>query len=151
MGLLHVSVLHSASQSHVHVQFALRCRPRFADACSNMAAVYAQLGDVPKAIEYFSAALRMDPSLVDALQHLGDLLLSQGAASVAQAKQCFEAALQQNVGAARAWRGLGDALRESGDHAGAITFYAQVRWQCLCVPFTWQANGDMCVCHRVHC
>jgi tetratricopeptide (TPR) repeat protein len=91
------------------------------------------MGDVPRAIEYYTAALRIDPQLVDVLQNLGDLLLTQGAVGLLQAQTYFYEALRINPQYARAWRGLGDVMRESAEHAKAVTFYSQVPfWACTC-------------------
>ena len=59
------------------VQTALRLHPQFADACNNLASVHVQLGDVHKAVGYYTAALKIDPTMTDVLQNLGDLLLAQ--------------------------------------------------------------------------
>ena len=106
---------------------ALRLQPNFPDACNNLASIYAQLGDVVRAVEFYSAALRINPGLADVHQNLGDLLLAQGGAAVAQAQQHFQAALKTDPTYARAWRGLGDAMRESRLHDKAVPFYLEVR------------------------
>lgn len=59
------------------VQTALKLQPNFADACNNLASIFSQLGDVPRAVEYYNAALRINPRIVDVHQNLGDLWLSQ--------------------------------------------------------------------------
>ena len=108
------------------MQTALRYHPNFADACNNLASVHAQMGDVQQAVEYYNQALRIDPTLVDVLQNLGDLLLLQGAEGQAQAQEYFQRALRLAPDCARAWRGLGDAMRETGQHSKAVAFYTQV-------------------------
>lgn len=108
-------------------QTALRFQPNFPDACNNLASIYAQLGDVFRAVEFYSAALRINPGLADVHQNLGDLLLSQGGAAAAQAQQHFQAALKTDPTYARAWRGLGDCMREARLHDKAVPFYLEVR------------------------
>lgn len=59
------------------LQTALKLQPNFADACNNLASIFSQMGDVPRAVEYYTAALRINPRIVDVHQNLGDLWLSQ--------------------------------------------------------------------------
>lgn len=60
-------------------------------------------------------ALRVDPSLVDVHNNLGDLWRAQGALGRGPAQQCYLEALRLEAGYAPAWRGLGDLLREGGE------------------------------------
>lgn len=99
------------------MQSAIRLQPSFSEACNNLASVYAQLGMVPQAIEYYMAALRINPRVLDVHQNLGDLWLSQGTGGHDAAHKCYGDALALNSQYAPAWRGLGDLLRDSGDHA----------------------------------
>jgi protein O-GlcNAc transferase len=108
-------------------QTALKLQPNFADACNNLASIFSQMGDVKGAVEYYSAALRINPHLVDVHQNLGDLWLSQGAAALPAAQRCFQEALLLRPKSARAWRGLGDASREVGEHSKAVELYKEVR------------------------
>ena len=54
---------------------------------------------------------------------MGDLWRAQGAAGRAQAQRCYATALRLDQSYAPAWRGLGDLLREEGDHAQAVACY----------------------------
>jgi tetratricopeptide (TPR) repeat protein len=121
------TLLRRSRPARVPLQAALRFHPNFSDACNNLASVHAQMGDVPRAIEYYTAALRIDPSLVNVLQNLGDLLLLQGPLGLVQSQKYFREALRLKPNHARAWRGLGDGARESGEFTQAIAFYSQVR------------------------
>lgn len=67
----------ACSRTSCAVQTALKLQPNFADACNNLASIFSQLGDVPRAVEYYHAALRINPRIVDVHQNLGDLWLSQ--------------------------------------------------------------------------
>ena len=58
--------------------------------------------------------------------NMGDLWRAQGAAGRHQAQRCYATALRLDQLYAPAWRGLGDLLREEGDHAQAVSCY-QVR------------------------
>lgn len=51
----------------------------------------------------------------------------QGAAGIPQAERCFQEALMLQPQSARAWRGLGDAARESGAHQKAVDLYTEAR------------------------
>ena len=57
---------------------------------------------------------------------MGDLWRAQGAAGRHQAQRCYATALRLDQSYSPAWRGLGDLLREEGDHAQAVACY-QVR------------------------
>lgn len=119
------------------MQTALKLQPNFADACNNLASIFSQMGDVQRAVDYYTAALRINPQLADVHQNLGDLWLSQGGGMLASAQQCFREALLLAPKSARAWRGLGDASREVGEHSDAVELYREVRvfifMACFCV------------------
>jgi Tfp pilus assembly protein PilF len=108
------------------LQTALCFQPNFADVCNNLASIYAQLGDVYRAIEWYTAALQINPNLADVHQNLGDLLLSQGPTGATRAQEHFQKVLKADPKYSRAWRGLGDAMRELGEHEKAIPFYLEV-------------------------
>ena len=59
---------------------------------------------------------------------MGDLWRAQGAAGRHQAQRCYATALRLDQTYAPAWRGLGDLLREEGNHGEAVSCY-QVRVQ----------------------
>ncbi len=60
---------------------------------------------------------------VDVHNNMGDLWRAQGAAGRHQAQRCYTTALRLDQSYAPAWRGLGDLLREEGDHAQAVACY----------------------------
>lgn len=120
-------MLLSKSTERPCVQTALKLQPNFADACNNLASIFSRMGDVQRAVEYYTAALRINPRLADVHQNLGDLWLSQGGATFQSAQQCFREVLLLSPKSARAWRGLGDASREVGEHSKAVELYSEVR------------------------
>ena len=58
--------------------------------------------------------------------NLGDLWRAQGPTGQAEAQRCYAEALRVDVRHAPAWRGLGDLMRERGEHTSAVACY-QVR------------------------
>ena len=54
---------------------------------------------------------------------MGDLWRAQGAAGRHQAQRCYATALRLDQTYAPAWRGLGDLLREDGNHGEAVSCY----------------------------
>jgi tetratricopeptide (TPR) repeat protein len=70
-------------------------------------------------------ALRVNPTLVDVHNNLGDLWRAQGAVGRNAAQQCYLEALRQDVLYAPAWRGLGDLLREGGEMVQSLSCYQE--------------------------
>jgi hypothetical protein len=60
---------------------------------------------------------------VDVHTNLGDLWRAQGPSGQAEAQRCYAEALRVDVRHAPAWRGLGDLMRERGQHASAVACY----------------------------
>ena len=60
---------------------------------------------------------------MDVHNNMGDLWRAQGAAGRHQAQRCYATALRLDQTYAPAWRGLGDLLREEGDHSQAVSCY----------------------------
>lgn len=60
---------------------------------------------------------------VDVHTNLGDLWRAQGASGQAEAQRCYAEALRVDVRHAPAWRGLGDLMRERGEHTPAVACY----------------------------
>lgn len=54
---------------------------------------------------------------------MGDLWRAQGAMGHPQAQRCYSTALRLDQGYAPGWRGMGDLLREAGDHTQAVACY----------------------------
>ena len=55
--------------------------------------------------------------------NLGDLWRAQGPSGQAEAQRCYAEALRVDVRHAPAWRGLGDLMRERGEHTPAVACY----------------------------
>ena len=60
---------------------------------------------------------------VDVHTNLGDLWRAQGPSGQAEAQRCYAEALRVDVRHAPAWRGLGDLMRERGEHTPAVACY----------------------------
>ncbi|KAI7842191.1 hypothetical protein COHA_004104 [Chlorella ohadii] len=109
----------------LYYQSALRLRPAFTDALNNMATAYLQKGLVLQAMEAYNAALAIVPTLSDVRTNLGDLWRAQGESGRAAALTCYAEVLRRDARHAPAWRGLGDARREAGEHAEAVACYQE--------------------------
>ena len=77
---------------------------------------------------------------VDVHTNLGDLWRAQGPSGQAEAQRCYAEALRVDVRHAPAWRGLGDLMRERGEHTPAVACYQAGSWadSSVCVEM-WQA------------
>lgn len=60
---------------------------------------------------------------MDVHNNMGDLWRAQGALGRPQAQRCYSTALRLDQGYAPGWRGMGDLLREAGDHTQAVACY----------------------------
>ena len=92
---------------------------------------------------------------MDVHTNLGDLWRAQGPSGQAEAQRCYAEALRVDVRHAPAWRGLGDLMRERGEHTPAVACYqagsraigsacAEMR-QAACVPpaLLWSMLASM--------
>jgi tetratricopeptide (TPR) repeat protein len=97
---------------------ALRIRPSYAQAYSNLGMVLEFSGRPSDAIAQYRTALRWDPGLAEAHHNLGRLLATQGetAAGIAE----LEAALRSNPDLVEAHLNLGVVLLGAGRRAEAI-------------------------------
>ena len=77
---------------------------------------------------------------VDVHTNLGDLWRAQGPSGQAEAQRCYAEALRVDVRHAPAWRGLGDLMRERGEHTPAVACYqAGSQADCSVYAHIWQA------------
>ena len=77
---------------------------------------------------------------VDVHTNLGDLWRAQGPSGQAEAQRCYAEALRVDVRHAPAWRGLGDLMRERGEHTPAVACYqAGSKTECSVYAQTRQA------------
>ena len=92
---------------------------------------------------------------VDVHTNLGDLWRAQGPSGQAEAQRCYAEALRVDVCHAPAWRGLGDLMRERGEHTPAVACYqarhpptlcmfAAHHW--MCRPLQAGAPLHQCIC-----
>ncbi len=70
------------------------------------------------AVQYFSKAVTLDPSFIDAWLSMGELLLENG--KVSGADESFSRVLQMNGNSARAWLGKAKAMHKLGRWGAAI-------------------------------
>ena len=70
----------------------------------------------------------MSTAQVDVHTNLGDLWRAQGPSGQAEAQRCYAEALRVDVRHAPAWRGLGDLMRERGEHTPAVACYQASSW-----------------------
>ena len=70
----------------------------------------------------------MSAAQVDVHTNLGDLWRAQGPSGQAEAQRCYAEALRVDVRHAPAWRGLGDLMRERGEHTPAVACYQAGAW-----------------------
>ncbi len=103
---------HRLDEAMVEFKEALRLRPSYAEAHSNMGMALELSGHAAEAIESYEAALRWSPDLPEAHFNLGRLLAVQGHLDTAIAH--FEAALRSNPDLVEAHGNLGSALMVSG-------------------------------------
>ena len=77
---------------------------------------------------------------LDVHTNLGDLWRAQGPSGQAEAQRCYAEALRVDVRHAPAWRGLGDLMRERGEHTPAVACYqAGSQADCSVYAHIWQA------------
>ena len=85
--------------------------------------------------------------------NLGDLWRAQGASGQAEAQRCYAEALRVDVRHAPAWRGLGDLMRERGEHTPAVACYqvplqpCSVRSACLSSSITLACVANVWICY----
>jgi predicted negative regulator of RcsB-dependent stress response len=103
---------HRFDEAMAEYRTALRLRPSYAQAYSNMGMVLELSGQSAEAIERYETALRWSPDLAEAHQNLGSLLASQGRLGPAIAH--LEAAVKSNPDLVEAHMNLGSALALSG-------------------------------------
>ena len=80
--------------------------------------------------------------------NLGDLWRAQGPSGQSEAQRCYAEALRVDVRHAPAWRGLGDLMRERGEHQSAVACYQAcsshtLLQQVLVEVDAWRADDDI--------
>ncbi len=104
-----------------HLDEAVRVRPDFALALSDLGRLHFLNGDVDRAVALFSRAITASPELPQAHHNLGTVRLAQRNAEEAEAH--FRRALEDWPEFAEAHYGLGEALEARGEPAEALDHY----------------------------
>ncbi|HUL53415.1 MAG TPA: tetratricopeptide repeat protein, partial [Opitutaceae bacterium] len=112
---------HRFAEAAVRYQTALRLKPGYVEAHSNLGNAWRQLGRLPEAIAECRAALRLDPTYVKAHNNLGNALLDEGRTPEAIAE--YEEALRLSPEDAGAHYNYGVALFRAGRIPEAIAHY----------------------------
>jgi len=73
-------------EAHRHLTAALRYRPDYASAVTNLGVIAGKVGNTPQAIAYYRQAIEMNPQEVDAHFNLGLSYLGSGAHDLAMAE-----------------------------------------------------------------
>ena len=100
---------------------AVRIRPHFALALSDLGRLHLLKGEAERAVALFDQAIAASPELPEAHHNLGTFRLAQGRAGEAEAH--FRRALAEWPEFAEAHYGLGEALEARGDSGAAREHY----------------------------
>lgn len=84
----------------------------------NIAQVYGAIGSIEKAIEYYSAALEMDPAYSEYYNDRGSLYLRLG--KLEEAKADYRRAIELSPPYHEVWTNLGQCHRQSGEWLDAV-------------------------------
>ena len=104
-----------------HLEKAVRIRPAFALALSDLGRLHLLNGDVEQATGFFGEAIEASPELPQAHHNLGTVLLAQR--NPDEAETHFRRALEEWPGFAEAHYGLGEALEARGRPDNALEHY----------------------------
>ncbi|MFH1782911.1 MAG: fused MFS/spermidine synthase [Candidatus Omnitrophota bacterium] len=102
---------------------AVRINPEYPEGYSNIASVYARLGDMKDAEVEYKNALNINPDLPEANYGLGNIMLLKS--QVEKAKIYFTKALEGDPEYAEAYFGLANIYKEDGLFEKAIDYYAK--------------------------
>ena len=125
---------------------AISIKPDYAEGHYNLGVALAEQRKVDEAIECFRAALKLQPSFVEALNNLAaQCLLRPGEKEVNEAIECFEKSLSVRPNQMDAYIGLGAALmRKRALGAAQKTFNAAIKIN----PQYAKAHFGLAVAHR---
>ncbi|MXX86913.1 MAG: tetratricopeptide repeat protein [Acidobacteria bacterium] len=104
-----------------HLEDAVRVRPDFALALSDLGRLHFLNGDVERAVGFFNRAIAARPELPQAHHNLGTVRLAQRNRERAEAH--FRRALEEWPDFAEAHYGLGEALEARGESEDALRHY----------------------------
>jgi predicted TPR repeat methyltransferase len=102
-------------------QQALKIKPDYADAYSNMGNALKEKGDLDAAIDSYKKALKINPNYADAFNNMGVALVAMG--DLDAAVKSYQQALKIKPDLAEAYFGMGSALQKQGDLDAAIDSY----------------------------
>ncbi|MCX6623592.1 MAG: tetratricopeptide repeat protein, partial [Acidobacteria bacterium] len=102
-----------------HLETAVRLKPEFLPARSNLGSALARIGRSAEAVTQYEAVLRMEPDSVTAHNNLGNALA--GAGRFEEAVRQFQVALRIDPEAAKVHNNLGSALSNLGRLPEAIS------------------------------
>jgi tetratricopeptide (TPR) repeat protein len=102
---------------------AIKIKPDYADAYSNMGVILKNKGDLDAAIENYKQAIKIKPDFAEAYNNMGIALKNKGDldAAIENCKQ----AIKINPDYADAYYNMGKALEDKGELDGAIDSYKQ--------------------------
>jgi tetratricopeptide (TPR) repeat protein len=125
-------------EAHAHLETAVRLKPDYSPARSNLGNALARMGRWPEAIAEYQAALRIKPDSAQAHNNLGNALLNVGRFEEALTE--LQIALGADPDSPRIRNNLGSALSNLGRFNEAITqFEAAVRLD----PGYAEAQGNL--------
>jgi len=122
-----------------HYEEALRLRPDYAEAHSNLGMALASIGRTQEAIAHYKEALRLKPGFAEAHNNLGNALNSLGLRQEAIGE--FEGALRLRPDYVEAHNNLGCALAQAP--GGLNDAVAQFKEALRLEPAFYQANYNM--------
>ncbi|MBN1346581.1 MAG: tetratricopeptide repeat protein [Phycisphaerae bacterium] len=119
---------HKTDEALIHYLKALEINPGYANAHHNVAAIFAEKGELERAEKHYREALRLTPNFPVAHYNFGNLLLRRG--EVQEAITHFEQAVRLNPRFAAAHQSLITALLHGGQTDRAIEACRQALAHC---------------------
>jgi protein O-GlcNAc transferase len=102
---------------------ALKIKPDYADAYSNMGNVLKDKGDLNAAIDSYKKAIKLKPDYADAYNNMGISLKDKG--DLDAAIESYKKALKIKPDLAEAYYNMGTSLKDKGELEAAIDSYKQ--------------------------
>jgi tetratricopeptide (TPR) repeat protein len=102
---------------------ALKIKPDYANAYSNMGNAMKDMGDLQAAIDSYKQAIKIEPDYADAYYNMGNALQGQGDSEAAIVS--YAQALKIKPNYVEAYKNMGSALKVLGDLQAAIASYKQ--------------------------
>ena len=99
----------------------LKINPNYAEAYSNLGAIFSLLENLQKAKNCYKKAIKINPSYATAYNNLGVVLQQLGESK--KAKNCYERAIKINPNYAAAYNNLGSTFKKLGSNEKAKSCY----------------------------